>query len=187
MPAGAITRTTIDVDGDGLADTEWVSATPSLEFGVTTASGATYSFSLDTASPATRVGFIARLNDHRIVALTDDNRSASVHFFVNCGWVTTKDSHGNPFALDYNDFGGTGSGVGCSLGYVVQYQATNSSTGWTVTKRPLNLNATGSFASWGSVSTVVANASASDSRVIAAQSLTCESVTVANGGVTLSE
>lgn len=185
MPAGAVSRTTIDVDGDGVADTEWVTTTPSLQFGVTTASGATYSFSLNTASPAARVGFIARLNDHRIVALTDDNRSASVHFFVNCGWVTTKDSHGAPFALDFNDLAGTGSGVGCSFGYVVQFQATNSATGWKVTKRPLNLNSTGSFASFGPATVVVANASASDSRVKVAQALTCESVTVANGGVTV--
>jgi hypothetical protein len=187
MPAGAIPRTTIDVDGDGLADTEWVTTTPSLEFGVTTASGATYSFPLSTAAPTARVGFIARLNDHRIVALTDDNRSASVHFFVSCGWVTTKDSHGNQFPLDYNDFASTGSGVGCSLGYVVQFQATMTGSTYTVTKRPLNLNATGSFASFGPPVTVGTGLAASDSRVTVAQSLTCESVTVANGGVTVSE
>jgi hypothetical protein len=185
MPAGAVSHQTIDVDGDGRLDTEWLSDSPTLEFGVTTASGATYSYPLTTASPAPREGFIARLNDHRIVSIVDDNRAAYLHFFVNCAWVETKDSAGNPFPLDFGDFSGTGSGVGCSLGYVVSFQTTDSSSSYTVTKTPLNLNVTGSVATLGTPSPVVANASASDPRVTAAQEISCETVTVANGGVTL--
>jgi hypothetical protein len=187
MPAGAVTHSTIDVDGDGLPDTEWMSDTPTLTFGVTTASGATYSFPMATASPAPRVGFIARLNNHRIVALIDDNRAAYVYFFVNCGWVETKDSHGNQFILDFNDLAGTGSGVGCSFGYVVSFQATQTGSTWTVTKRPLNLNATGSYATYGAPVTVGTGLASSDSRVKVAKSLTCEAVTVANGGVTIGD
>jgi hypothetical protein len=187
MPAGAVTHGTIDVDGDGLADTEWMSDSPTLEFGVTTASGATYSYPMSTASPAPRVGFIARLNDHRIVSLVDDNRAAYVHFFVNCGWVETKDSHGNQLVLDYNDLAGVGSGVGCSLGYVVSFQATKTGSTYTVTKRPVNLNATGSYGTLGSAVTVGTGLAASDSRVKVAQELSCEAVTVSSGGVSLSE
>ena len=185
IPAGAVTHPTIDVDGDGLADVEWISDTPSLEFGVTTASGATYSYPLSTASPAGREGFIAQLNDHRIVSLVDDNRAAYVHFFVNCAWVETKNFQGAQYVLDFNDFAGTGSGVGCSLGYVVQYQATLSGGTYTVTKTPLNLNTDGSKASAGTASTVVSGVAASDSRVKVAQEISCEAVTVANGGVSL--
>ena len=185
LPAGAVSHPTIDVDGDGRPDTEWISDTPSLEFGVTTASGATFSYPLSTASPAGREGLIAQLNDHRIVSLVDDNRAAYVHFFVNCAWVETKNFQGAQYVFDFNDFAGTGSGVGCSLGYVVQYQATLSGGTYTVTKTPLNLNTDGSKASAGTTSTVVSGVAASDSRVKVAQEISCETVTVANGGVLL--
>ena len=184
-PADAVDKTTIDVDGDGLKDTEWVSDTPSLKFGVTTASGATYSYSLSAASPAPREGFIARLNDHRIVSMVDDNRAAYVHFFVNCGWVTPKNAQGQQYTFDYNEFTGHGSGVGCSLGYVVGWQLKNTSTGYTVTKTPMNLNVTGSYATNGTTSTVVSNASVNDPRVKTAQTISCAGVTVANGGVSV--
>ena len=152
---------------------------------MTTASGATYSYPLSTASPAGREGFIAQLNDHRIVSLADDNRSASVHFFVNCAWVETKHPDGTQYVLDFNDFAGTGSGVGCSLGYVVQYQATNSGGSYTVTKTPLNLNVDGSRATPGTPTTVVTGVAATDSRVKVAQELSCAAVTVASGGISL--
>jgi hypothetical protein len=185
MPAGAVHRQTIDVDGDGLADTEWISATPTLEFGVTTASGATFSYPLSSAAPTTREGFIARLNDHRIISLVDDGRAAYAHFFGNCKWVETKTFSGTPYPLDFNDFAGIGSGVGCSLGYVVQFQATLSGGTYTVTKTPLNLNTDGSKASGGTAVTVVSGAPASDSRVKVAKELSCQAVTVSNGGVSV--
>lgn len=185
MPAGAVSHKTIDVDGDGIADTEWISTTPTLEFGVTTASGATFAYPLASASPAAREGFIARLNYHRIVSIVDDGRAAYVHFFVNCAWVTTKHTNGSQYVLDFNDFNGTGSGVGCILGYVNSYNVTTTSTGDTVTATPLDLNGTGSVASPGAKTTIVTNASSSDPKVKVAQEISCGSVTVANGGVTV--
>jgi hypothetical protein len=185
MPAGAVSHSTIDVDGDGLPDTEWISDSPVLEFGVTTASGATFSYPVATASGAGREGFIARLNDHRIVSLVDDNRAAYVHFFVNCAWVETKTPQGQPYPLDFNDFSSTGSGVGCSLGYVVQYQATNSGGSYTVTQTPVNLNGDGSRGTPGTTTTVVTGVPATDPRVKVAQELSCLAVTPANGGVSI--
>jgi hypothetical protein len=87
--------------------------------------------------------------------------------------------------LDFNDFNGTGSGVGCILGYVNSYNVKTSSTGDTVTATPLDLNGTGSVANPGAATTVVTNASSSDPRVKVAQEISCGSVTVANGGVAL--
>jgi hypothetical protein len=185
MPAGAVHRTTIDVDDDGLADTEWITTSPLLEFGVTTASGATFAYPLSTAAPTTREGFIARLNDHRIVSLVDDGRAAYAHFFGNCAWAETKTYAGQPYPLDFNDFAGVGTGVGCSLGYVVQFQATLAGTTYTVTKTPLNLNTDGSKAAPGTPSTVVAGAPATDSRVKVAKEISCEAVTVGNAGVSV--
>lgn len=183
MPAGAASRKVGDLDGDGKADTEWISDTPTLRFGVTTASGATFSYALPTASPAPREGFVTRLNDHRVVSIVDDNRAAYVHFVVNCAWVTPKDSHGAQYTFDMQDLTGHGTGVGCSKGFVVGFQATNTSTGYTVKQTQLYLNTTGSVASNGPTSTVVTGASSSDPRVKAAMTISCGSVTVANGGV----
>ena len=185
MPAGAVHHQTIDVDADGLADTEWISNSPTLLFGVTTASGATFSYPLSSAAPTPREGFIAQLNDHRIVSLVDDGRAAYAHFFGNCKWVETKTFSGTPYPLDFNDFAGVGSGVGCSLGYVVQFQATLSGGTYTVTKTPLNLNTDGSKASAGAPVTVVTGAPASDSRVKVAKELSCQAVTASHGGVSV--
>jgi hypothetical protein len=183
MPAGASSRKVGDLDGDGRADTEWISDTPDLRFGVTTASGATVSYTLPTASPEPREGFVTRLNDHRIVSIVDDYRAAYAHFFVNCGWVTPKDSHGVQYTFDMQDLTGHGTGVGCSKGYLVGYQATNASSGYTVKQTQVLLNTTGSVASNGPTSTVVTNAPASDARVKAAMTISCGSVTLTNGGV----
>ncbi len=90
---------------------------------------------------------------------------------------------GQPYPLDFNDFAGTGTGVGCSLGYVVQFQATLTGSTYTVTKTPLNLNTDGSKAAAGTTSTVVDGAPANDSRVRVAKEISCEAVTVDNGGV----
>ena len=183
MPAGAVSHATIDVDGDGRPDTEWISLTPVLQFGVTTAYGATYAFPLSTASPAPREGFIAKLGN-RVVAMVDDNRSAYVYFFVNCGWVQPKNPQNHPYLFDFRGYSGNGSGVGCSNGSLVGWQVKPTSTGYTVTQTVINLNADGSEASNGATSTVVANASSSDPRVTVAQEISCGTVTVANGGVT---
>ncbi|HEY5231866.1 MAG TPA: hypothetical protein VIJ11_13370 [Galbitalea sp.] len=185
MPAGAVSHPTIDVDGDGVADTEWMSSSPTLEFGVTTASGATFSYPLATASPAGREGFISRLNDHRIVSIVDDNRAAYLHFFVNCAWVETKTPQGAPYPLDFNDFAGTGSGVGCAFGYVESFQAVNSGGSYTVTQTPVDLNGDGSRATPGAPLAIATGVAATDAHVKAAQTISCEGVTVANGGVTL--
>jgi hypothetical protein len=185
MPVGAGTKKILDVDGDGLADTEWISDSPTLEFGVTTASGATFSYTLNSASPAPREGFIARLNDHRILSIVDDNRNAYVHFIVNCAWVTPKNSHGQQYTFDMNDFAGTGTGVGCSLGYVVGYQTVPAGSNFTVTESKMQLNTTGSYASSGPWTAVVTNVPGSNPHVKAASTISCGTATLANSGVSV--
>ncbi len=150
---------------------------------MTTASGSTFSYSLPSASPQAREGFVTRLNEHRIVSIVDDGRGAYVHFIVKCAWVQPKDSHGVPYTYDMADFTGNGTGVGCSAGFVVGYQATNKATGYTVKQTELYLNATGSVGSNGPTTTVVKNASVNDPRVKRAMTISCGNVTVANGGV----
>ena len=93
----------------------------------------------------------------------------------------------NPVAYTYdmNDFSGHGTGVGCSGGFVVGFQATNTSTGYTVKQTKLFLNTTGSYASNGPTSTVASNASSSDPRVTRAMTISCGTVNVANSGIHL--
>jgi hypothetical protein len=184
-PSGAKTRVVGDLDGDGRPDTEWISDTPTLRFGVTTASGATFSYPLSTASPAPREGFAARLNDHRVFSLVDDNRSAYVHFIVNCAWVMPKDRHGIQYTFDMHNFHGNGIGVGCSFGYVVGYQSNGTSKGWTLKQTQLYLSTTGDTASNGPTSMVASHLSSGDPRLTKASTISCGSVTVKNRGVTL--
>jgi hypothetical protein len=184
-PPGAKTRVVGDLDGDGRPDTEWISDTPTLRFGVTTASGATFSYPLSTASPAPREGFAVRLNDHRVFSLVDDNRSAYVHFIVKCAWVMPKDSHGVQYTYDMHNFHGHGTGVGCSFGYVVGYQTKDTSKGWTLKQTQLYLSTTGDTAVNGPTSTVAAHLSSRDPRLTKASTISCGSVTVKNEGVTL--
>src|SRR4051812_17516929 len=55
VPAGADAEPTIDVDGDGQPDTEWIAtqigADGAVTFGVTTASGSTFTSQIRSASP----------------------------------------------------------------------------------------------------------------------------------------
>ena len=185
MPASATTRKTIDIDGDGHTDIEWLSETPSLRFGVTTASGATYSFPLSTAAPGAREGFIARLNDHRILSLVDDGRTAYLHFFVNCSWVQTKDSHGIPYTLDMNNFRNKGTGVGCRRGYLYSWKLIATGSTYTVKETQILLNVDGSVANNAPLTVLAKHLSATNPRVRIARMITCAGATVGTRGVTL--
>jgi hypothetical protein len=184
-PAGAVTRATIDVDGDGRVDTEWLSDSGALRFGVTTATGATFSYALNTASPAPREGFVAKLNNKQTISIADDNRAAYIHVIKDCAFVQPKDSHGTDYFFDMQNLRGNGTGVGCSDGTLVGYKATKLSAGYTVKQTVVDLNLSGTVATNGSTSTIVTGAASSDPRVLAAQTISCGTVTVANGGVTL--
>ena len=69
------------------------------------------------------------------------------------------------YTFDLQDLTGHGTGVGCSKGYVVGFQATKGTSGYTVKQTQMLLNTTGSVASNGPTTTVVTKAAASDPRV----------------------
>jgi hypothetical protein len=118
IPAGARTAPTIDVDGDGRPDTEWIATTPSADggvpFGVRTASGAVVMASIQSASPAPRSVMFADVTGHgEIIALASDNRQVLLYAFSQCQIIPEQNLQGQQYAFDLG-FTGFGTGVGCA-------------------------------------------------------------------------
>jgi hypothetical protein len=114
MPAGAASAEIADVDGDGENDTEWYSeASSPFTYGITTASGATHTLTDDLAGPGTHSGWTATLHNGVVVTVLDDGRSASLHAFVDCEYVTPIGVDGRPYTFDMQNLRGNGTGVGC--------------------------------------------------------------------------
>ena len=118
QPAGATTAPTIDVDGDGRPDTAWIADTVgadgSVAFGVTTASGGTFSADIESASPRPRSVLVADVTgDGELVALASDGRQVLLYGISDCQLVPELNPQGEPYAFDLG-FTGFGTGVGCA-------------------------------------------------------------------------
>ena len=114
MPEGAAAAEIADVDGDGQNDTEWYSeASAPFSYGITTASGATHALTDDLAGPGAHSGWTAALYNGVVVTVLDDGRSASLHAFVDCEYVTPIGVDGRPYTFDMQNLRGYGTGVGC--------------------------------------------------------------------------
>ena len=192
MPADATASPIFDVDGDGRADREWIATVgQATAFGVTTASGATFSYSVTSASPIARIGFVARLTSSRLISMLTDGREAYLHVFANCSFVQPVSSDGKTFTFDLQNLRGNGTGVGCVAADdgadLVGYQATSVNGVTTVRQTIIKLDAAGTGASNGAVSTVATEASPNSPIAIAANSVSCGSVSGASGGVTLAQ
>ncbi len=192
MPTGATAASTIDVDGDGRTDREWIASVGgATEFGVTTASGATFSYSVTSASPIQRDGFVARLTSSRVISMLTDGRQAYLHVLANCAFVQPASSDGKPYTFDLQNLRGNGTGVGCIAAdngaEIVGYQATSVNGGTTVKQTIIQLDASGTRASNGAVSTVATGAASTSAIAVAANTVSCGSVSVASGGVTLTQ
>lgn len=87
-PAGAFTGAIGDVDGDGKRDTEWaVQAVGGiLQFGITTASGATISGEVGFAGGGARSFVVGRLANGVVVAITSEGRDSPVYTFSHCAF-----------------------------------------------------------------------------------------------------
>jgi hypothetical protein len=117
IPSGATTATIGDVDRDGRADTEFITAHP-LEYGIRTAAGGLYTISdLPTGTNGTS-GWSATGFDGPTFPLTviDDGQEADLYAFVGCRLVRTLTSGGSPFVfrLGASSAPGTGTGVACT-------------------------------------------------------------------------
>jgi hypothetical protein len=118
VPAGADEAPTVDVDGDGRPDTEWIAQRPGSDggvtFGVTTASGGTASAVIRSASPVARSVLVADVTGQgEVIALASDGRQVQLYAVHDCGLVPVQDDQGQQYAFDLG-FTGFGTGVGCA-------------------------------------------------------------------------
>jgi hypothetical protein len=116
-PTDVNSAPTVDVDGDGAPDTAWIAREPApdggIQFGFTTASGATATAVLDSASPVARsVLFADVTGDGEVIALASDARQVQLYAVADCGITPVNDEQGSQYAFDLG-FAGTGTGVAC--------------------------------------------------------------------------
>ena len=186
-PEGATAVEVIDVDGDGRPDTAWISGGADRAVGITTASGATFSTPIDTASPIPAKAVVNAVGaDATPIVLVDVGREALLYSLADCAVTQTKDSAGAPYTFD-RGFGDQGTGVGCTeSGGVLQLAgllATEQDTGWTVTRTLVDLTDKGAVATNGEKTVVATDAAASDPVVVTAQEVSCGDLVAGQDGL----
>jgi len=177
-PAGADVVTVIDVDGDGRPDQAWLSGGAGREFGITTASGATFSATIDSASPVPASAIVNRVQADQIpIALVDLSREALVYSLAGCAVTPVANEQGQPYTFDLG-FAGTGTGVGCSTDAgslrLAGLNAVADDAGtYTVTRTFVDLDADGRHATNAAPEQVALGAGADEPVVTTAQEVSC--------------
>ena len=184
VPAGADSAPTLDVDGDGRADTEWIARSPapdgSVAFGVTTASGSTFTGRIESASPIRRSVLVADVTGHgQLIALASDGRQVLLYAISRCAIIPVQNAQGEQYAFDLG-FTGYGTGVGCVDvdGDGTRDLAGLLAEGSTVTRTAIELD--GPRATNGPSATTT---DASPAQVELARQVTCGDLTLADDGV----
>lgn len=191
IPPGASSTEVIDVDGDGRPDTAWLTAGADRTFGITTASGATFSAPITSASPipaSAVVGSVATTDAGDVpIALVDLGREAQLFALTDCTVAQTTDSSGQAYVFD-RGFGDQGTGVGCSdvdgATRLAGLLATPEGDGWTVTRTLIDLSDGGRVAANGTIAVVAEEAAADDAVVTTAQEVSCGDLVAGAGGLT---
>jgi hypothetical protein len=119
VPEGAGTAESVDVDGDGQADTVWMTGMvggAERSFGITTASGATFSSPFSSASPiAASVMAFTPHGDGELpaYAIVSDGRGAYLYLIDDCAITPVQNVDGEQYTFDLQNLRGNGTGVGC--------------------------------------------------------------------------
>lgn len=187
IPEGAATSEVVDVDGDGRADTAWLTGGADRTLGITTASGATFSAPVESASPIGAAAVVDLVGaDRTPVALVDLGREAQLFSLDGCAVTQTVDDGGQPYTFD-RGFGDQGTGVGCTdvdgVLHLAGLLATDEGDGWTVTRTLVDLDPSGEVATNGAVEVVAEGAAATDPVVTTAQEVSCGDLVAGDGGL----
>jgi len=189
-PAGAGTHEVVDVDGDGRPDTAWLTGGADRAFGVTTASGATFSAPLDSASPQAAsavVNVVAAGDGTAPVALVDTGREVLLLSLAGCAVTPTQNAQGEPYTFD-KGFTGFGTGVGCTEeDGVLRLAGLNAvsdddGTSFTVTRTFVDLDADARTAANGDEETVATDAGPDEAVVTTAQETSCGDLVAGEDG-----
>lgn len=185
VPAGAASRPTVDVDGDGRADTAWLVADAPTRLGITTASGASFETSVTFAGGSQPSALVADVTGKgEVIALVTNGRVVDLLRIADCSFTVVTNPQSEPYTFDLG-FTGFGTGVGCVdvtgdgvrdlVGLKVERGADGQPTRITRTQVTLN----GAKADNGVTGDVPITPAAVDS----AQSITCGDATMENDGV----
>ena len=191
IPAGAHSAPTVDVDGDGRPDTEWIASAPdangAVAFGVRTASGAVLSATISSASPVARSVMFADVTGHgEIIALASDGRQVLLYGVSECQIVPEKNAQGQQYAFD-RGFTGYGTGVGCAdatgdgVPDLLGLKAVTDAGGATTSIERTVVTLNGPQARNGAVSTIP---TPTPDQVKQANDITCGNLTITANGVT---
>ena len=190
-PAGAATAPTIDVDGDGRDDTAWLAGPAGAQrsFGITTASGATFSTPFSSASPIA-ASALAFEPDGELpaYALISDGRLGSLWLLADCSVTAVTNPQGDLYTFDLGGFTGFGTGVGCvdldadGRRDLVGLLAESVDPSTTRIERTI-VRLDGDHASNGTSDELTARSPADDAEIESARSVTCGDLTLDGNGV----
>jgi len=188
-PDGADTHETVDVDGDGEADTAWLTGGPDRRFGITTASGATFSVAVDSASPqraSAVVNVVATGDGTAPIALVDTGREVLLFSAADCDLAATQNLTGDAYTFD-KGFAGHGTGVGCTevdgALHLAGLDATSADgRSFTVTRTFVDLDDDALTAANGEESTVATDAGPDEPVVVTAQETSCGELAAGTDG-----
>lgn len=114
IPTGSATRRIGDVDGDGRADTEFLTAKRPYRYGIRTAAGGVYTISDVLAGPGRHRAWEVGTDGQGRAIVIDDGVNATLQEFRGCRIVRKLNRDGQPFLLGLAGSGGPNTGVACN-------------------------------------------------------------------------
>ena len=176
------------MDGDGREDQGWISAGADRRFGITTASGATFSAPIDSASPQRASAVVQVIQKDAIpIAIVDTGREALLFSLADCAVTPVQNAQGQPYTFD-RGFADAGTGVGCTeddgVLRLAGLNAVSADDGDTfdVTRTYVDLDADGRKATNGDAEKVATGAKKDDAVVTTAQEVSCGTLVAGKDG-----
>lgn len=114
IPTGSATQRIADVDGDGRADTEFLTSERPYRYGIRTAAGGVYTISDVLAGPGKHRAWEVATDGRGRAIVIDDGVNATLQEFRDCRIVRKLNRDGQPFLLGLTGSGGPNTGVACN-------------------------------------------------------------------------